>query len=143
MESSYLIASISNYYSKFAEKETNKKYYFLDTGLLGLFLQDQDSKLLENQVYIHLRRNGLQPYFLKRNTEVDFFVPEINMLIQVSYSIEDEDTYQREVKGLAIAMNKFSVVKAWIITRNEERTIKIDSGVIHVIPAWQWLLMNW
>jgi predicted AAA+ superfamily ATPase len=53
LESSYLIAAISNYHSKFTEKETHKKYYFLDTGILGLFLTDQPTKLLENRFILN------------------------------------------------------------------------------------------
>ena len=63
LESSYMIASISNYYSKFSEKESIKKYYFLDTGLLNLFLTNQLTKLLENQIYIELRRRGESIFF--------------------------------------------------------------------------------
>lgn len=67
LEESYLIASITNYHHKFSEKETIKKYYFLDTGILGLFLTDQPTKLLENLVYIELRRRGETIYFFKTN----------------------------------------------------------------------------
>lgn len=95
LESSFLIASITNFQSKFTEKETNKKYYFLDNGILGLFLIDQPTKLLENQIYIELRRRGEHPYFLKRKTEVDFYIPEKGMLIQVSYSIKNPETLER------------------------------------------------
>jgi uncharacterized protein len=140
LESSYLIAAISNYNSKFAEKETNKKYYFLDTGILGLFLHNQDTKLLENQVYIELRRRGYDIYFLKRNTEVDFYIPEQNMLIQVAYSIENKDTYQREVFALANAMKEHKIKEGWIITYDKKEIIEIEEGVVKVVPAWQWLL---
>jgi len=140
LESSYLIATISNFHSKFTEKETKKKYYFLDTGILGLFLHDQDTKLLENQVYIQLRRKGYQPYFLKRDTEVDFYIPEHRLLLQVAYSINDSDTYQREIKGLSNAMKELDISEGWIITFNEEKNMAINEGTIRVIPAWQWLL---
>lgn len=140
LEKSFLIASISNYHSKFAEKETNKKYYFLDTGILGLFLHNQDTKLLENQVYINLRRKGYDVYFLKRKTEVDFYVPEQKLLIQAAYSISDENTYEREIGGLSKTMKKFGIQQGWIITRDEEQTIPVKPGTIHVIPARRWLL---
>lgn len=140
LESSYLIGSVSNFYSKFSEKETNKKYYFLDTGILGLFLMDQDTKLLENQVYIHLRRKDYSPYFLKRKLEVDFYVPEEDLLIQVSYSIKDPDTYKRETKGLIQSMEEMDIKKGFIITYDEEDTITTEAGTIHVLPAWQWML---
>lgn len=140
LESSYLVATISNFHSKFTEKETNKKYYFLDTGLLGLFLSDQPTKLLENQIYIELRRRGETPYFLKQKTEVDFYIPEKGSLIQVSYSISNPETEQREVKGLRSAMKAFAISSSCIITYDETKEIEVQEGIIKVIPAWQWLL---
>jgi predicted AAA+ superfamily ATPase len=140
LESSYLIASISNFHSKFTEKETHKKYYFLDTGILGLFLTDQPTKLLENQIYIELRRRGENPFFLKRKTEVDFYIPETKKLIQVSYSISDSETANREIKGLQDAMKELEIKTSWIITYDESKEIVIDDSTIKVIPAWQWLL---
>lgn len=140
LESAYMMASISNFYSKFVERETNKKYYFLDTGILNLFLCNQDTKLLENQIYTELRRRNYEIYFLKRKTEVDFYVPEKQLLIQVSYSIASPETYKREVKTLTHAMKEFSIKESWIITYSEQETIETASGKIHVVPAWQWLL---
>jgi predicted AAA+ superfamily ATPase len=140
LESSFLIASIKNFHSKFTEKETNKKYYFLDNGILGLFLTDQPTKLLENQIYIELRRRGDNPFFLKRKTEVDFYIPEKGMLIQVSYSINNPETAEREVKGLRAAMKEFGITNSWIITCDETKEIEVQEGIINAIPAWQWLL---
>ncbi len=140
LESSYLIASISNHYSKFVERESNKKYYFMDTGILNLFLMKQESKLLENQVYVELRRRKYEVYFLKRNIEVDFFVPDENLLIQVSYSIDDPETKKREVRSLQKAMKEFDIQEALIITHGESDTLEFPEGKITVIPAWQWLL---
>jgi len=142
LESSFLIASISNYHSKFVERETHKKYYFLDTGILGLFLHDQDTKLLENQVYIQLRRKAYEVFFLKQKTELDFYVPDQKLLIQVSYSISDVDTYQREIEGLTKAMEMFNISEGWVITQNERKTISVEAGTVQVIPAWEWLLMD-
>lgn len=140
LESSYLIASISNYYSKFVERESNKKYYFMDTGILNLFLMNHESKLLENQVYVELRRRKYEVFFLKRNIEVDFFVPDENLLIQVSYTIDDPDTRKREVRSLQKAMKEFDIQEAFIISHGEKNTIDIAEGKISVVPAWQWLL---
>jgi len=140
IKSTGVIASVSNFHTKFTEKETIKKYYFLDTGILGLFLTDQATKLLENQIYIELRRRGEKPYFLKRKTEVDFYIPEKGELIQVSYSISDPDTLEREVKGLRAAMKELEIKNSLIITYDEEKEIEVQEGIIKVIPAWQWLL---
>lgn len=140
LESSFLIASISNFHSKFSEKESHKKYYFLDNGILGLFLNDQPTKLLENQVYIELRRRGAHPFFLKRKSEVDFYIPEKQLLIQVSYSIKNIETMEREINGLRVAMKEFNITNSLIITYNEIQEIRVPEGSIKIVPAWQWLL---
>ena len=141
LNNSYLIVDISNFASKFVERETKKKYYFLDTGILNLFLVDQDTKLLENLVFIELRRRyekGI--YFFKRKNEVDFYVPEAKLLVQVSYNLNAPETRKREMKGLIEAMKELEINDGVIITYDSQETIKIDNFVITVIPAWKWLL---
>ena len=140
LEESYLIASVSNFHNKFSEKETIKKYYFLDTGILGLFLTDQPTKLLENLIYIELRRRVENIYFIKRKTEVDFYLPDKNILIQVSYSIAQPETAEREINALKNAMKELNLTQAWIITFDEKKEIEVEQGLIYVVPAWQWLL---
>ena len=141
LNNSYLIVDISNFASKFVERETKKKYYFLDTGILNLFLVDQDTKLLENLVFIELRRRyekGI--YFFKRKNEVDFYVPEAKLLLQVSYNLNAPETRKREMNGLIEAMKELEINDGVIITYDSQETIKIDNFVITVIPAWKWLL---
>ena len=41
---------VRNYATSLADKESNCKYYFIDTGILGLFLIDKDTMLLENLI---------------------------------------------------------------------------------------------
>ena len=142
LEQSYLIGTISNFYRKFSEKETNKKYYFLDNGILGLFLFDQNTKLLENLIYIELRRRGFKTYFVKRTVEIDFYVPEENLLIQSAYSIANPETRTREIKAIKKGMIEFQINESFIITYDEDEKIEIEEGIIHVIPAWKWLLME-
>lgn len=140
LEESFFIATVTNYYHKFSEKETIKKYYFLDTGILGLFLTDQPTKLLENLVYIELRRRGEKVYFLKQSTEIDFYLPERQLLIQVSYSIAQQETEDREVFALKKAMKSLNISNALILTYNEKKEIQIDQETINVLPTWHWLL---
>lgn len=56
LEETWLLFSIQNYASKFAEKESIKKYYFRDNGILNLFLLDPETSLLENIVAIELKK---------------------------------------------------------------------------------------
>lgn len=137
-----LIFPLENYAAKFAERKSNMKHYFIDNGLLSIFLLDGNASLLENMVAIHLyKKFGNQLFFYNQNIEVDFIIPEAKTAIQVSYSLMDETTCQREVEGL-IKLNQFSPMdNMYIITRDEERTIIHESGIsINVIPVWKWLL---
>ena len=141
MHEAFLIFGISNYTAKFSEKETKKKYYFADNGVLNLFLIDQDTKLLENMVFVELkRRYDEDVYFFKRRYETDFFVSKQKILIQVSYSIHDFETRKREIKSIVSSMSELGINKAEILTYDETDLIKIDTAEISVIPVWKWLL---
>lgn len=141
LKESWLIFPIENIFAKLAEKESNKKYYFIDNGILNLFLVDPITSLLENQVAIHLRRlYGEDVYFYQHGIEVDFYILEEEMAIQVSYSLQDVETRKREVNALIKMSRQIHSKKMMIITKDEEETIVQDGLSIEVIPAWKWLL---
>lgn len=142
-----LMFSLDNYASKFVEKETAKKHYFIDNGLLNIFLTDEDTSLLENlcaiTLYKKYNKDDYAPglYYYNRNIEVDFFVPDEALAVQASYTIQNEETRKREVNAL-IELNKLKPLKeAYIITYDEEEQIERDKLTINVIPVWKWLLM--
>jgi uncharacterized protein len=138
---SYLIFPLNNFASGFAERETKKKYYFIDQGLLNLFLVDQDTKLLENIVFLHLyKKYKDQLYFFKRKLEVDFYVPDQNLLIQACYSLHDPEAKKREINALTAAMNELNIQQATIITYDEDDSIEIGNKQIDIKPVWNWLL---
>jgi predicted AAA+ superfamily ATPase len=142
MEESWLIFSMENYAAKFVEKESAKKYYFRDNGILNLFLIDPETALLENRVAIELKKHFCdEVYFYNKNVEVDFYVPQHDWLIQVTYSIANDDTREREISSLLKVAKHLQAKRLTIITYNEEQTISLDNGsTIEVIPLWKWLL---
>ena len=142
MEESWLIFSMENYAAKFVEKESAKKYYFRDNGILNLFLIDPETALLENRVAIELKKHFCdEVYFYNKNVEVDFYVPQHDWLIQVAYSIANDDTREREISSLLKVAKHLQAKRLTIITYNEEQTISLDNGsTIEVIPLWKWLL---
>lgn len=138
MLDSYLIFSLQNY----ASKKTSPKYYFMDTGLLGLMLLDCKTTQLENLVAVELiRRYGFENvYFFENNIEVNFYIPSENLAIQVSMQVlDDVDTLERETKAF-VKLNQFIPdTKCLLITNSEETTLKCDDIEIDMIPAWKWL----
>lgn len=142
MLDSYLIFSLQNYAAKLVEKETSPKYYFMDTGLLGLMLLDCKTAQLENLVAVELiRRYGFDNvYFFENNIEVDFYVPSENLAIQVSMQVlDDVDTLKRETRAFVKLNDFIPNTKCLLITNSEETTLKCDDIEIDMIPAWKWL----
>ncbi len=139
----WLVTAVPNIAGKLVEKETNPKYYFTDNGILNLFLLDPETSLLENIVAINLlRKYGREDavYFYNHGVEVDFYVPEEELAIQVCYSLSDDETFDREIKALLKLPSVVSCKKLIVITRDEEQTLEIDDKTIEVIPIWKWLL---
>ena len=141
LKESWLTFPMENISAKLAEKEANKKYYFIDNGILNLFLVDPLTSLLENQVAIQLRRlydNAV--YFYHHGIEVDFYVPEEQLAVQVCYSLHDAAAREREVGALLKMSKQIEIKKMIVITKDEEETIVSEQGInIEVTPVWKWL----
>lgn len=141
LRDSCLLFSIENYADKFVEKQTIKKNYFVDNGILNLFLTEPDTALLENICAIHLfKRYQERLYYYNKNIEVDFFIPDDAVGIQVSYKMEDENTRKREIKALVTLNSYMPLNRALIITRDSEAIIKDGDLTIEVVPVWKWIL---
>lgn len=143
LNDAYLIFNIGNYNSKFVERETSRKFYFSDTGVLSLFLFNPESMLLETLVYNHLRRiYGEDVYYYRDNSEVDFYLPG-KAMIQVAFSLHKDQTMKRELDGLQKASEKVQSEEFKIITMSEEEVLNYKDLKIEIIPAWKWLLSGY
>ena len=145
-EDAWLLLRIRNYVSCLADKESNCKYYFIDNGILRLFLMDKDSMLLENMVALHLFRKfghdmgNEQVFFYNEGFEVDFYLPEKEMAIQVSYSLQDEMTRSRELGALEKLPKRVPCSRRIVLTYDEEERIEDSYGMVEVIPCWKFFL---
>ncbi len=141
-----LIFTLDNYASKFEDKETVKKHYFADNGILNIFLNNGETALLENlcaiTLYKRYNQNDESPqlYYYKHNIEVDFYIPDEGLAIQASYDISDESTLKREVNGLVQLNNIEPLKQALIITYDQEEQIEKNGLTINVVPIWKWIL---
>lgn len=139
----FLLFTIENYYASFLDKNSNPKYYFMDNGILNLFLDDKRSSLLENIVAVHLYRKHKESlYYLKGSKiDIDLYLSDTNTAVQVAYSINDGDAYNREVNNLVeFANSGDKKYKLLIVTYEEERTINVEGKTIAVMPLKKFLL---
>ena len=72
---------------------------------------------------------------------MDFYIPEDELAIQVSYSLRDEATRKRESEALTMLPKRLSCRRRLILTYDEEEVISDKFGSIEVLPVWKWLLM--
>ena len=145
IKDSFLLFTIENYFASFVDKNSNPKYYFRDNGVLNLFIDGKKTSLLENIVAINLYRNNNEMYYLKGNkVDIDFYLPNNNILIQVAYSLENQDTYEREVSNLInFSSDSKEEVKLIIVTYEEKKEIQIEDKKINVITLRDFLLNNY
>ncbi len=143
LHESYLTFSISGFTDAISERETIKKHYFYDNGILNLFLFQPETKLLENIVALHLyKKYGDDLFYYNKNVEVDFCVPKEGLLVQASYRITDDATRERETSALLKVAKYLNATRCLIVTYDQEETIPTAEGYpdIELIPVYKFLL---
>jgi len=142
LENAYLIFTLDRF-----SCIQQKKVYATDTGLakqIAFHFSKKQGRFLENIVYLELRRRYKDIFYYKTedNLEVDFLVregTEIVLLIQVTESLKDPKTKEREYKALLRAMQELGAKKGLILTQDEEAKDS-KSPEIEVEAIYQWLL---
>ena len=145
-EDSYLLFSIPRFdYSLKKQLVNPKKVYSVDNGLSSVnsvsFSSDR-GRMLENLVFLQLRRKDKEIFYFKGRKECDFLVRQGNKIrgaFQVCYDL-NEDNKDREIGGLVEAMNEFKLTEGYLLTYNQEDEFKIDEKKVIVKPVWEWLL---
>ena len=145
-QEAFLILPVKNIADNLTERETNSKYYFIDNGIISLLALDVETSLLENMVAVELmRRYGTdeQVFFYNKTVEVDFYIPDQALAIQVSYHPHaTPDTWKRETDALCKMASRLDCRRLLILTFEEENTVEVNGRRIEVIPVWKWMLME-
>lgn len=150
-EDAYILFTVRIFDASLARANTNpKKIYCVDHALVtsissGILVNS--GHLLENLVFIALRRITPDIFYFKSKSgrEVDFIAQRRDrsrMLVQVCESMADPQTRKREIEAITEAMTELKLTEGAIVTRGEEEQIQVESGKIHVVPAWRFLLMS-
>jgi len=146
LEEAYFFILTRKYTSSILKQElTEKKAYAIDNGFLNAFtfkFSHDWGKLLENMVFLELIKQGKKVFFYKNKHECDFIVMEGNRkkIVQVCLSIQDRDTYQREINGIIEVAELLGMKSACIVTFSEENIVKKKGLTIDIIPAFKFVL---
>jgi len=148
-ENSYFIFLVQKYdFSVKRQVYSNKKAYFIDTAAvehLGFRFSGEKGRLLENIVYIELKRRGQNVFFHRDKKECDFIVKHgqrVTSAFQVCVTIENKATRERELAGLLEAMVCYKLNRGVILTEDEENTVTAKGKKIDILPVWKWLLSD-
>jgi len=144
-ENSYLTFLIPRY-SRSLKKQIyyNKKVYFIDTGMakiLGFRTSDDLGRMLENIVFLNLKRQNKEIYFHKEKYECDFVIKEgikITEAIQVTHDLKENS--DREIDGILEALNKYKLKEGLILTSDQDEELIENKKKIIIKPIWKWLL---
>lgn len=147
LDESYLIFELFKYdYSLKKQYANPKKIYVIDNGMrnaVSFRFSEDIGRLLENLVFIELKRRNAGVYYYRRKHECDFITEEKGTLlsaIQVCFELNDGNR-GRETSGLLEAMNELGIRQGMILTYNQDDMITAGEGVdIAVVPVWRWLL---
>jgi predicted AAA+ superfamily ATPase len=143
----YLFYYLSRYNNKLKlMKKAPRKVYVVDNGFVAakaFSLSENLGRLLENQVFIELIRQGYDTektmfYYRSRNDkEVDFVLRKetrVERLVQVCYDLSSPKTEKREVDSIVECAGELKCSNLTIVTKEDERTIEKDGYTINVLP---------
>ena len=139
-EDAYLFFFVPKYSDSVRAQLVNpRKVYSVDTGLVNVVSRRivfNDALCFENMVFLALRRKYCDIFYFDDGGECDFVCMEHHLprvAVQACVKLTKEDS-GREKEGLAAAMRRFSFNEGFIVTKSQREDIKVDEGVIHVVP---------
>ena len=145
----YLFFYVNHFSYSLKQQYTHeRKVYCLDTGLrnaISFRFSGDVGRLMENVVYLELRKRGEVYYWSRRDAEVDFVLKEgleVTDIMQVCYDMSETSTRRREMTSLQKGMAEFKLGHGTIITMDEEGTEEVEEGHVRIVPLWKWLLLD-
>ncbi|SFU04179.1 hypothetical protein SAMN04489724_3554 [Algoriphagus locisalis] len=145
LEDAYLLFFLPRFsWSAKSISKNPKKVYCIDTGFAkanSLSFSKDHGRLLENLVFLFLRKTNLPLYYFRDRKECDFVVFEgesCKWLIQVTEKVH-VDNKQRELDGLLEAMDFFEKTEGFILTLIQRDSLSSDGKTINILPVKDFL----
>lgn len=127
LENSYLCYFMTRYSPSLkVQQQSPKKVYFIDHALakiIGFRFSEDRGRMLENIIFLELKRRGKTIFYHKGNKECDFVIQNgtnIQAAMQVTQGLSDSNTHEREVSGLIEALEQYSLSTGIILTELDE-----------------------
>lgn len=143
----FLTLSIPKFhFSEIKQEKSDKKIYCIDTGLLSAVeftISENKGKLFENLVLLELLKSNKEVFYFKEKYECDFICRENGNFepIQVSYIIDNEETKERELRGLHEACQFLNVKGGYLLTFDTEEELIYKEINVKIIPFYKYFLI--
>ena len=136
LKESFLINILGNYRKgSMTTLRKKKRAYPSDNAISYLYKPKIEEGFIGRMVETAAVNKLQAVSFWKNGNEIDII--HESMPIEVKYQ---EKIDNGDIKPVREFMRKFNVKKGTIVTKNEEREIKVEEGMITLIPAWKWVL---
>jgi len=132
-------------YSLKKQQLSQKKIYCIDSGMINTLafnFSENKGRVLENLVFIELKRRNKKIYYHKNKFECDFLIKQglkITEAVQVCYELTKENK-KRELAGLLEAMDEHKLKKGLLLTYDKEEELIFKNKKIVIMPVWKYLL---
>ena len=146
-EDSFIVFPLKRFSYSYKNIESSiSKMYLVDNGLLSLQGIQDYGRLIENIVFIELKRRSKGDLFYYKSTsgrEIDFIIKEgkkVSELIQVCYTLDNFVTKEREVKALLQGSEELKCDNLLIITWDYEAVEIVSGKNVRYVSLCKWLL---
>ncbi|MBI3443053.1 ATP-binding protein [Candidatus Woesebacteria bacterium] len=145
VEAIYLTRFIPKYTHSVIKTElSQKKSYVIDQGLgtaLDFKLAQDKGRLLETTLMLELFKQGKHIAYVQNGSQCDFVIIEkgrVIAAIQVAYDLADEQTKEREIKGLVQTCEMYDLNTGTILTFDQTDEFESHAIKINILPAWRY-----
>lgn len=142
----YLLFLINKYSESLSVQIAGeKKIYSIDNGLaksVSFYFSEDNGRMLENLVFIELKRRGYDVFYYSNKHECDFVFAQKNKIeqaIQVTYKLHPGNI-EREISGLYEAIDKFNLTKGLLLTEDTSQIEETKFKKIEIMTVWKWAL---
>ncbi|VAW30678.1 Uncharacterized ATPase, AAA superfamily [hydrothermal vent metagenome] len=124
-----------------------RKVFTVDQGFvhrIGFNFSANKGRVLENIVFLELKRRKKEIYYYSGKGECDFVIKQglhITEAVQVTYLLNNENL-ERETGGLFEAMKAYDLSNGLLLYYDKDIKENKIPGEITIMPVWKWLIQN-
>lgn len=143
---SYLFYYLNKFDYSIKKQTLNpRKVFAIDQGFIyriGFNFSSNKGRVLENIVFLELKRRKKEPYYFSGKRECDFVIQQgnhIKQAIQVTWVLSNENI-EREIGGLQEAMTEYHLSNGLLLYYDTEIQDRQIPDNIQLLPVWKWLI---